>query len=300
MSDSSQELFDAEFLQRLRVLFFKLRNRRRLQRIGAQQTPAAGFSREFKDHRRYTPGDDYRSIDWRLLARLEKLFIRVFEQVQEFHVHVIVDRSRSMIDPYPEKRVLALRLAVALSYLGLISGHTVSLVTLDTEARRELRPLKGQGHIHRLIDHVAQMPFGGQTDLPGAFRRFRPSQRQRGIVFAISDLFGDDPHRAEEAIAEARLWPAETHMIHLVHPRERDPQLEGELRLVDTETEQHRRMWLTQRELEAYRNLFERFLDGVQQTCSRTRIDYVHWPTDQAFEDMFLTLLSRGSALAES
>ncbi len=109
---NDEAIFDADFLQRLRVMFFKLRNRKQLRRIGAQQTPTAGFTREFKDHRQYTPGDDYRSIDWRLMARLEKLFIRVYEQVQEFHVHVVVDRSQSMVDPYPEKRILgfALRL----------------------------------------------------------------------------------------------------------------------------------------------------------------------------------------------
>ena len=96
------ELFDAKFLGRLRTLFFKLRKRRQLQKRGAQQTPAAGFTREFKDHRHYTPGDDYRAIDWRLYARLDRPFIRIFEEVQEYHVHILLDRSRSMIEPHPE------------------------------------------------------------------------------------------------------------------------------------------------------------------------------------------------------
>src|SRR5262245_5290873 len=111
------EIFDPQFLDRLRLLYFKLRKRRQLQKPGAQATPASGFTREFKDHRQYSPGDDFRLIDWRMFARLEKMFIRIFEEVQELHVHILIDRSRSMVEPYAEKRVAALQLAVGLAYL---------------------------------------------------------------------------------------------------------------------------------------------------------------------------------------
>ena len=63
------DIFDADFLQRLRTLFFKLKRRRQLRKKGVQQTRAAGFTREFKDHRHYTKSDDFRLIDWRLFAR---------------------------------------------------------------------------------------------------------------------------------------------------------------------------------------------------------------------------------------
>ena len=92
------DLFDADFLGRLRTLFFKLRKRRQLAKKGLQSSPAAGITREFKDYRHYTPGDDFRTIDWRLYARLERMFIRIFEEVQEYHVHILVDRSGSMVD----------------------------------------------------------------------------------------------------------------------------------------------------------------------------------------------------------
>ncbi|MBU6179422.1 MAG: DUF58 domain-containing protein, partial [Verrucomicrobia bacterium] len=71
-----EDLFDADFLDRLRALFLRLRKRKQLRRKGLQATPATGFTREFKDFRHYTPRDDYRSIDWRLYARLDRLFIR--------------------------------------------------------------------------------------------------------------------------------------------------------------------------------------------------------------------------------
>jgi uncharacterized protein (DUF58 family) len=291
-------LFDAEFLDRLRVLFFKLRKRRQMQKKGSQQTPAAGFTREFKDHRNYTAGDDFRAIDWRLMARLGKPFIRLFEEVQEFHVHILLDRSRSMVEPYGEKRVMGLRVAMALAYLALVSEHRVSILSIGEGLRRETQPLKGQGHVRELMQQLAALEFAGSTDLVGSLRQFRPSRDRRGLVFLVSDLFGQSPELATEALLQASRWPAESHVIQVLHPREIRPELEGELRLVDVETAEVRRVWMTRRDLARYAEAFEAFLEGIRRFCMQRQIDYFPWTTDRPFEDAFLSLLSRGSALA--
>ena len=298
MAGETDELFDARFLGRLRSLFFKLRKRRQLQKRGGQSTPAAGFTREFKDHRHYTPGDDFRSIDWRLYARLEKPFIRIFEEIQEFHVHIVIDRSGSMLEPHPAKRIAALRVAVALAYLALLSQHRVSVLSLADHLRRETQPLKGQGHVHLLLKQMAALEFGGTTDLIGGLQQFRPSRDRRGLVFVISDLFGRSPEQSTEALLQATRWPAETHVIHVLHPQEMRPDLQGEIRLVDVETQEVRRVWMTKRELARYAKAFEQFIDDLGRFCMRRKIDYFPWTTDQPFEDAFLGLLSRGNALA--
>ena len=292
------ELFDPRFLGRLRALFFRLRKRRALKKKGAQNSPSAGFTREFKDHRHYTSGDDFRSIDWRVFARLERLFIRVFEEVQEFHVHILVDCSRSMAEPFGEKRVAALRLAAALAFLGLASQHRVSLLTLTSKTARLLPPLKGEGHIHEVLRVLTALEFSGETDLVAALRQFRPTRDRRGIVFVLSDLLGSAPERSEEAVRHATSWPAETHVIHILDPREMAPDLEGELQLVDVETNETRRMWLTRRDLDLYAANFRHFVENLESACLRRQIDYLRWLTDQAFEEAFLGLLMRGSALA--
>ena len=257
MNDTENELFDAKFLDRLRSLFFRLRKRRQLQKHGAQATPSSGFTREFKDHRHYTPGDDYRGIDWRLYARLDKTFIRIFEEIQEYHVHILVDRSQSMVEPFPEKRTTALQLTVALAYLALLSQHRVSVMSIGDEMRRETKPLKGQGHVPLLLKQMAELEFGGTTDLVGNLQKFRPSKDRRGIVMVVSDLIGKSPELSAEAVAQATRWPAETHIIQVLHPLEMKPTLEGDIRLVDVETEEVRRIWMTKRELERYEREFE-------------------------------------------
>lgn len=297
---SSEELFDAEFLDRLRALFLRLRKRKRLRKKGMQSSPVTGYTREFKDYRRYTRDDDYRAIDWRLYARLDKLFIRLYEEIQEYHIHVLIDTSGSMEQPFEEKKAAALKLGVALSYLGLVGQHRVSLYTMGERVKAALPPLKGQGNIQRIIDHLSKVSFGGLTNLDRCFNEFTPSRKRYGIIFVVSDFFGTGLNEAREAVRHATTWPGELHFIQLYHPRERSPQLDGEIELVDVETEEHRRLWLTKRDLKRYEETFDKFIHDVEHSCLSRQMDYQQWQTDQAFEDQFLELLSRGSALAGS
>ena len=291
-------IFDAEFLARLRLLFVRLRRRRRQARQGVQESPAAGHSREFRDHRHYARGDDIRTVDWRLYGRLDRLFVRVFESVQEFHVHVVVDTSASMADPHPVKRIAALRLAAALAYLGLSQQHRVALIGVDRACRRELPPLKGPGHIHAIIRRLVDLPFAGIGDLDAALAAFRPDGGRRGVVFLISDLLGGDPARTRELARRFASWPGETHVLHVLDPAEERAPAEGELLLVDSETGAERRVWLDRDAAQRYAAQVVAWRDGIAKECLGRRIDYLRWDAAAPFDDQFVTLLERGSGLA--
>ncbi|NNE91517.1 MAG: DUF58 domain-containing protein [Verrucomicrobiales bacterium] len=292
------DFFDAEFLDRLRALFLRLRKRRQLRKKGLQSTPATGYTREFKDFRHYTHDDDYRAIDWRLYARLDRLFIRLYEEIQEYHIHVLVDTSASMARPFPEKRTAALKLAVALSYLGLVGQHRVSLYQMSDKVGDPLPPLKGQGNVKRVIDYAKRLKFDGVTNLDRCFRDFQPSRQRYGIVFVISDLYGQDVDEAKNAVRHATGWPGEVHFIQVFHPWEEKPEIDGEIELIDVETDEHRRLWFTPRDLKKYEKRYQQFLMEIDRECKTRQIDYQRWRTDLPFEELFLELLSRGSALA--
>lgn len=292
------ELFNPDFLKRLRVLFFRLRKKHKLKHKGSQKTVSAGHTREFKDRRSYVHGDDYREIDWNLFARHGKLFIRLFEEIQEFHVHLILDTSGSMIEPYSEKRLVSLRLIAALAYLALLNQHRVSILSLSDHLRYELSNLKGQGHIHNIISQLISLDFKGLTDLEGSFRRFHPSRDRRGLVFIVSDLFGKSPEVSERIIKESISWSAETHILHVLDPREIGPKLTGECQLVDVESGEKRKFWFTKREMMKYKASFGKYLEDVEKACTVKRVNYVRCITDHSFEEMFLSLLARGNALA--
>ncbi len=299
-SPSSSDLFEAEFLERLRALYLRLRKRKQLRRKGLQNTPATGFTREFKDFRQYTPRDDYRAIDWRLYARLGRLFIRLYEEIQEFHVHVVIDTSASMAEPFAEKRIASLKLAVALSYMGLVGHHRVSLHTIGEKLGDTSPPLKGQGSFQRVLDFAQTLPYGGVTDLETCFESFRPGRRRYGIIFVISDLYGRSVSEAREAMRHVATWPGEVHFIQVYHPWEESPDVDGEIELHDVETGEQRRLWFTPGDRERYARNFRLFLDEIEQTCQSRQIDYQRWRTDYPFDELFLDLLSRGSALAGS
>lgn len=298
MSVPDDDIFDPAFLDRLRLLILRLRKRRVLKKKGLQSTPATGFTREFKDFRHYTPHDDYRAIDWRLFARLERLFIRLYEEVQEFHVHVVLDTSESMRSPHPEKRRTALKLSVALAALGLLGQHRVTLYTMKDKVVTELPPLRGQASLRRVIDHARGIVFGGATDLGRCFEDFRPARQRYGIFFVISDFFGHDLEQTPRALERTGAWPGETHVIQIHHPEEKRPSLSGEVELVDVETGETRRLWLSRRDVARCEEAFLHFTQAVEKACLSRRIDHMNWATDVDFEETFLALLSRGSALA--
>lgn len=293
-----EELFDAHFLDRLRTLALRLRKRRQLMRRGMQSTPATGHTREFKDYRHYTARDDFRAIDWRLYARLEKLFVRLYEEVQELHVHIVIDTSSSMALPFSDKRKQALRFAVALAYLGLAGQHRVSLYSMNDTIKQDLPPLRGQGNIEKVINAVTQWAFGGVTNLEKCFTDFRPSRQRFGSIFVISDFFGRDVGSAVEAVNKAAGWTGETHFVQVVHPWEQKPDLDGEVELADVETGEKRRFWITKREVKLYTEMFDAFSENLSKACASRQIDFFRCSSDEPFEDRFLELLTRGSALA--
>lgn len=298
MSLNRDDLFDAAFLDRLRMLALRLRKRRQLMRRGAQSTTATGFTREFKDYRHYTRGEDYRGIDWRLYARLDKLFVRLYEETQELNLHILVDTSGSMAAPFAEKRKQALRFAVALAYLGLSGQQRVSLYSMSDGIKTELPPLRGQGNIEKIIQAVLRFSFGGLTDLVKGFEDFRPSRQRFGVIFVISDFYGRDVTTAVDAVSRAAGWPGESHFLQIMHPGEREPGIEGEVELAEVETGERRRFWITKKEAQRYTEAYDAFVENLERACVSRQIDFMQSRTDEPFEERFLELLTRGVALA--
>ncbi len=293
-----EDLFDAAFLDRLRLLALRLRKRRALLRRGSQSTPATGFTREFKDYRHYTSREDYRAIDWRLYARLDKLFVRLYEETQELNLHILIDTSSSMAQPFSEKRRQALRFAVALAYLGLSGQQRVSLYSMSDTVRQELPPLRGQGSIDKVITAVSRLNYNGVTDIERCFADFHPTRQRYGVIFVISDFFGPEISSASAGVAQAAVWPGETHFLQIMHPAEREPEIDGEVELDEVETGERRRFWLTRRDVSRYTEAFDAFAEDLERTCAARRIDFVQCRTDEPFEERFLDLLTRGAALS--
>ena len=139
---STLPLFDEPFLRKLERLALLSRRAMAGHYQGERRSPKRGQSVEFADFRPYTPGDDFRRIDWNAYARLERFFIKLFVEEEDLTVHLLVDASRSMDWGEPNKLWYAARAAGALGYVALAGLDRVTVTALgkDQEDNRSHFP----------------------------------------------------------------------------------------------------------------------------------------------------------------
>jgi uncharacterized protein (DUF58 family) len=263
------------------------------------RSPHKGFSIEFAEHREYVPGFDPRHIDWRVLGRRDKLYVKQYEEETSLRCHLVVDKSASM--GYKSDGVALTKLeyasylAASLAYLAAFQHDAAGLVTVDTGVRDRVPPRQGPGHLRLLMERLEDNRPGGETALSSTFHLLAESLKRRSLVVVLSDLF-DDPaallgalkhfrHRKNEVIVFQVLDPAEVSF-----PFDDVTQVEDleNARLVTSDPRALRK---------AYLDELARFLDALRDGCRSAQIDYVVARTDQRF-DLFLgTYLARRQAM---
>lgn len=167
-------------------------------RGGIHRSRHLGASIEFKEHRPYVPGDDVGSIDWKLFGKTDRLYIRQYEDETNLRCTLLVDQSGSMKyrnarSSRPSKHEYAMRLAACLAYLFVSQKDAVGLATFDTQIRAYLEPRSQPNHLQLLMEALAESKPGGETDLGMVIEGVLQRSKRRGILFLISDCFGDIP-----------------------------------------------------------------------------------------------------------
>ncbi len=235
---------ESGLLARLAPLTFHTRHPRRGQVQGERRSTKRGTSVEFADYREYARGDDLRRVDWNIYARLERPFVKLFEEEEDLAVHVLLDGSGSMgwageertgIDRQMDKWAYARALAAALGYVALIGGDRLQVATLrGGDVVAAFGPVRGQSQALRLFGWLEGLGTGGTTDLNRALRTYALMKGRPGLVALISDLFS--PTGIADGLTALAARGHEVALIHLLAPDEEDPPLAGDLRLVDVET----------------------------------------------------------------
>src|SRR5438874_5789835 len=176
---------DASIVQRLDSLALLTRRPMASGRPGRRRSPLAGSSMEFSDYRRYAPGDDFRRIDWRAYARLERLFLRVFEAEENLTITVLVDCSDSMYYGNPPKATLATSLAAALAYVALKCEDTVIVGTLTDKLAAYRRAGSGKHAGGSVAQFLSRLPRSGTTDLNRALYDWGRIGTRAGLPIGI-------------------------------------------------------------------------------------------------------------------
>ena len=295
---STNPLFDDDFIATLDYLNIIARKILSGQMKAERRSKQKGISVEFADHRPYSPGDDFRFIDWSVYFRTDHLFLKLFEEEEDLQIYILLDCSASMGFGDPDKFIYARRLAAAIGYLGLASMdrvHIIPFVDNMPVTSADVLRLRGKGKIFQLLKFLEQRPSGGATDLQTALQRFSVAKHKRGMAILISDLYDKDG--VIPGLNALRYQKFDPYVIHLVSPEERAPELLGDLRLIDGESGRTRDVTLTEGLLKRYREVFEAHGARMEKFCRSRAIGYARCVTSTPFEDTVVHMLRRGKLL---
>lgn len=251
---------------------------------GLHRSPHRGFSVEFAEHRMYQPGDDLRYIDWRMVGRSDRYYVKQFEEETNLRAYLLVDASSSMgwsSDPrtLPSKSWYARQLAACLALLLMRQGDAVGLVGFDEALREHITPRGGRRHWRELLRGIGTLEPRGKTEAAGALRDIAARLRRRGLVILISDLLVDS-EATRLALRFLRHRGHEVLVFHLLDPGERELPAIGDARFVDPETDEELPVSVADLRTE-YREAVRHALEEWQRTLTPLGIDYVIVPTDQ-------------------
>jgi uncharacterized protein (DUF58 family) len=288
-------LLDPAFLQKLDTLSLLSRKRLRGIQRGDRRSTARGRGVEFDDYRAYQLGDDYRYIDWNVVSRLDRLFVKMFSEEEDLDVSLMVDTSRSMAAGSPSKLQLATQLAAAIGYIGLVNLDRVGVNAFASTVTSRLDRLRGRGRAFDLLNFLEGLEPAGETDLDLVMRVHLASSRRRGLLILLSDLL--DPRGYERALLLAQHHRFQTFLIHVLADEEMVPRISGDLRLVDVETGHAVEVTVDAEALRAYAEAREAFFHGIERFCFRHSIDYLRTTTSVSVETLVLRWLRQGGLL---
>jgi hypothetical protein len=273
---------------------------------GERRSTRRGRSVEFVDYRNYTPGDDPRRVDWNIYARLERAYIKLYEDEQDLTVHVLLDASPSM--QWRDENALnspkwdrATQLAAAMCYIALSSGDRL---IIETSTRARMGPKRGVAATSGVIEFIERETLPAEiadgrvparlqsptSHLNTWWKRYALDARP-GLCVVISD-FLDVEGYAEglNALGSSRL---DVNVLHTLSPDELDPEFAGDLRLRDIESTAPQDVSLDDAALNQYRQRLNQWTGGISDFCHRRGGKYHLTDTSESLEKVVLRDLRR-------
>lgn len=294
MKDGINRLFTPLEIRRLAGLGISSRFPIEGTMLGSHRSHLKGVSLEFSDYRAYVPGDDLRQLDWRVLARNERLYVRQYEQECNLRVHLLVDASGSMAYSYadrPTKFAFGAKLAAALAYITISQQDNVGLTLFDSAVRSQLPPAGGAEHLRILANRLHDYQAAKETNIAQTLHALAGTVRRRGLVVIVSDLF-DDLERVRPALAHFRRRKHDVIVYHVLDKAEIEFPFAGDTAFTDLETGEQ--LPVNPREIRAaYNEQMEKFLFGCRQICASLDIDYVRAGTEEEVTLLLNRHLSR-------
>lgn len=264
---------------------------------GRHRSPYHGFSVEYLDHRAYSPGDDLRALDWKILARKDKYYVKLFEDETNLRAYILLDCSDSMAFKSDgiDKLSYGSFLAAALTYLLIRQNDAVGLLQFDTGVREYIPPRAHPSQFRRVLDALDKSEPRGETDVGSVLHEAAERTKRRGLVIVISDLI-DNEDSIANGLQHFRHNNHEVIVFHVMDEAEltfpydrltRFKDIEGAGRVV-ANPKSLRKRYLTR---------INEFLTRIKQDCFERRISYNLAQTNEPYDKFLAAYLDKRARL---
>jgi uncharacterized protein (DUF58 family) len=293
----ADRVFDEKTLRKLNKLSLVASRVRAGQMKGERRSVRRGTSIEFADYRNYTRGDDLRRLDWNVFARLERPFIKLFEEEEDLAVYLLLDASASMDWPREgdadhHKFTFAQRLIAGLAYISLGTGDRLQVASLGGRRMNALwGPSRGRGYTLGLLDFIGGLEAGNAIDLNTALRDYAIRATRPGLCMIVSDLMSSTGY--QDGLATLQSRGHEIALIHTLSPDEVNPPLTGDLQLLDIESNVTQDVSIDAGMRDLYMNRLLAWRDEIGAYCLKRGIYYATVETSTAWDELILYDLRR-------
>lgn len=297
-------LISADLLRRLEQLQLLAVRRSKSSLKGERRSRARGLSVEFADHRNYVLGDDLRYLDWNLLGRLDRLFLKLYEEERELPVRIFLDASESMSFGSPAKFDFARQVAAGIGYVALCGFDRVGLTIFpdaaaqrlsppdhlaEAAARGALRTVRGRKSSLGYFQNLHALHAGGTAQFNPALKRGAMEARQAGVAVVLSDFL--DPDGYEEGLKALVGRGFQVYAVQILAPEELDPTTFGDLRLVDSETGKEQDVTFGKFRLSAYQTSVAKYVQRLREFCKGHGIAFFSVSSSADLGDLLLQQL---------
>jgi uncharacterized protein (DUF58 family) len=262
---------------------------------GLHRSPFSGFSTEFREYRQYNPGDDLRYLDWRLLGRTDRYFIKKYRADTNAQCHLLVDTSASMryaSDGRVSKLQYAQFLAAALAHLVARQQDSVGLLAFGERVHTHVPARNRTGHLRTIFGQLSTLEAGGESGISAALHETADRLTRRGIVVVISDFY-DQPERLADAFQHLRFRGHDLVAFHLLDRNEMEFEFnDAVLLLEDAETAEQMPV-LPDVVAGGYRERIAAHVEELRRSCAANRVDYELITTDKPLDFALFSFLSR-------
>jgi uncharacterized protein (DUF58 family) len=300
-------LLTPELLRRLEQFQLLATRRAKSSARGERRSRARGQSVEFADYRDYVPGDDFRYLDWNLYGRLERLFLKLYEEERELPVRIFLDASESMTFGEPRKFDFARQVAAAVGYVALCGFDRVSVIPFpepapdsaseragrlaELAARGALRSVRGRRSALQLFASLSALTAGGSANLGLTLRRGALETRQPGVAVVLSDFL--DPAGYDSGLSALVGRGFQVDLVQILAPEELSPVTFGDLRLVDSESGATQEVTFGRYRLKAYQQTVQNFIQRLREFSQARGINFFTASSNTALEELLLKQLRK-------